>query len=478
MSKLLENSILYTLVSVLQKAINLFLLPVYTRLLTPYDYGVIGVINSIIRLLSHIYSLAIPAAIRRFYSKYMDDKERVRGLWGTGLSIVILFSLFMTIILGVFNRSLLHPFLKGMPFYPFMVLGLIIVMFDPIYNLYQSSLQAKQIGGRYSFNNLLFFVTKLFLIVLLVILFRLSSTGVLLAAAITSLIFAIYSFIAFLPDINIKIRGEHIKELLKYSLPLVPHSLSGWTISMIDRMFLNGLRSTEEVGVYSVGFQFGNIMNIMTTAVNQAYIPWFFEQYQLGEAGRKEIVSTSKALIYIYSYIGIVLSLFTQDVLRIMVPETFYEGWKVVPFLTFSYVFNGMYFTYCNTLFLEKTVIIPFVTFSSAITNIILNISLIPKYGIIGAAIASLVANIVSSIITLIVAERIASIRFSWIEMYSVAFISLFISLGIFYSASISYWIVLLIKIIIVLLASIFIYVKYYKTIILFVNVARNKLFK
>ena len=79
-----------------------------------------------------------------------------------------------------------------------------------------------------------------------------------------------------------------------------------------------------------------------------------------------------------------VSAFFSVDLLRIMVSRDFQESWQVIPFLSSSYVFHGFYFLTINTLFLERTFLVPLVTISSGLLNVVFNALLIPEYGIIG----------------------------------------------------------------------------------------------
>ncbi|MFU7517990.1 lipopolysaccharide biosynthesis protein, partial [Clostridium sp. HCS.1] len=97
---------------------------------------------------------------------------------------------------------------------------------------------------------------------------------------------------------------------LKYSLPLLPHSFSGWAVSMIDRLFLNGYEGLAVPAIYSTGSQFANIINVITVAVNQAYVPWFFEKMKDKEKNELEIVKVSEYTTIIYCFLAMGMSLF------------------------------------------------------------------------------------------------------------------------------------------------------------------------
>lgn len=430
-NKVLKNSSIYGIVSILQKAIGFFLLPLYTSYLTPRDYGITAVVGSIVSFLSIFYMLSLNGAISRYFFDYKDDEEKLKEFWGTNILFIIINSFLISSILLIFHKFLLQPLAKGVEFYPYIFLGLISITLNPIYSIFQSTLQTKQNGKKYGLNNISYFIINLTLTILFVVFFKLQAKGVLLAASITDIIFFIYTLVDFIPKVKLTINKKYLLESLTYSLPLLPHSLAGWTMVAIDRLFLNGMKATTVVGLYNIGYQFGNIINILTTAVNQAYVPWFFEKMGDENKGRKDIVKFAEYAIVGYGFLAMFMSLFGQDILKIIVSKNFREGWKVIPLISFAYVFNGIYYFFVNPLFYNKngTKLIPIGTFTSALLNATFNYILIPQYGMMGSALASLISMILSSFLILVIMFKIEKINFNWRKIYSITFFFLLISI-------------------------------------------------
>ncbi len=97
--------------------------------------------------------------------------------------------------------------------------------------------------------------------------------GIIISSFIVSMIFFIYSMITVLPHITLCINKEISVAAFKYSLPLIPHSVSGYLSVMLDRILLNKLIGIQQVGLYGVANQFGNILNLFTSSINQAFTP-------------------------------------------------------------------------------------------------------------------------------------------------------------------------------------------------------------
>lgn len=475
--RLLKNSSIYGIVQILQKCIGLVLIPVYTTLLTPTEKGITDVVTPIVAFLSILYSLSINSAVIRFYVDYKEDKEKLKEFWGTCIAFVSINSIVLSSIFIIFRKQLLEPIARGVDFYPYILLGMVSITLNPIYTIFQSTLQAKEESKTYAKNNFVYFIVNLILNILFVVVLRIGAVGVLLALAITDVIFFIYTVVKFIPTIVLKIKGIYLKQALKYSLPLLPHSLSGWAVSMLDRLFLNGYNGLQSPAIYSTGAQFGNIINVLTTAVNQAYVPWLFEKLQSKKENEKEIILMAEVLTTFYGFLAMGMSLFGPEIFKILVNKAYFEGWKVIPLLSFAFVFNGIYYFFVNPLFYNKKGVkfIAIGTFSGAILNSILNVVLIPRLDIIGAALASLISMIISCLLVYFISMKIEPIKFNIFKLFGIAFLFLAVSMLAFLLEPISFWINILIKIVIVCIVILIIFLIYKENIMKIVNERRNK---
>ncbi|TGY41467.1 hypothetical protein E5347_12105 [Clostridium sartagoforme] len=472
---LLKNSGIYSIVQILQKAIGLFLLPVYTNLLSPNDKGITDVVQPLVAFLSIFYTLSLNSAIVRFYVDYKENDKKLKEFWGTCISFIILNSLVLTILLIIFKDIILLPLAKGVNFYPYIILGLISITFNPIYTIFQSTLQAREQSTTYGLNNLLYFITNLGLNILFVVGLRIGALGVLLALAITDTIFFIYTMIKFIPSITLKIKKSYLVQAMKYSLPLLPHTLSGWAVSMIDRLFLNGYEGLSSPAIYSTGSQFANIINVITVAVNQAYVPWFFNKMKDKEKNEEEIVKTAEYIVVIYCFLAMGMSLFGPEIFKIMASEAYYEGWKVIPMLSFSFVFNGIYYFYVNPLFYNKKGVkfIALGTFTGAILNSLLNMLFIPKYSMMGASLASLISMIISCLLVYFISKKIEPIKLSIVKLFLISGVFLIVSMLSFVIIGFSFWKSVLIKsgiVLVILLILMIIYRNEFKKYIILIK--------
>lgn len=424
--KLLKNSLIYTVSILLQGGVVFLLLPMYTAIFSTTEYGVLAVITALTGFLvsggflSTFYLLSLHAAATRFYIKYQNEEETTHTLFSTLFIFIFILGIVLSVIFFMLRGILLEPLLKNIAFFPYIALGLIAVFFSSFYLLYQAILQAKQQGGKYGLVNLIYVLMTAVFIVLFLWVLKLRVAGVLLAIVLTNFIFFIYIVKDLFRTMPPRFDRALLMESLRYALPLVPHSLFAWGMLMVNKLLINHIADTASVGVYDIGFTFANLVNVLSWAINQAYVPWFFDRMKDKNSHTGSILKFAENAVLFYSLVALLISLFIKEVLGIAVTGEFVRGWTVVPLISFAYVFNGLYFFFVNGLFYNEksTRYVPLCTLFSAALNIGLNVLLIPRYGIMGSAVATLISLIFSSVVVFLVSNRVEPIGFRPLVMY------------------------------------------------------------
>lgn len=453
---------------VLQKGISFFLMPLYTAFLSPADYGILGVVSSVSSFLSLFISLGLETAAARFYYKNNKDEGYAKKVYGNVALVILANSLLWGSVFIGGHKWIVDPIVGDIEFFPYVFIGILNVIVTPMYLLYQSYLQTRQDATHYGINSLFCFLLQVTLTVLSLTVFKLGIFGVLLSQLVTAVVFFIYVIIVFLRKQSLVIERPILKDCLKYSLPLLPHTLANWSNGTLDKLLVNGIRSQSDAGMYNVGQQYGSVMSIVANAVNNAYVPWFYEKVNEGKHGLKRIVQTAYASICLISLIAIAMSLFAREIFSIMIPNPAYDGvWKIVPCIVFAYVFQSLYFFFVNVLFLKDTQVIFTITITAVAVNICLNLLLIPEWGFVGGAVACLLTYFTKSVMALVVSSiKNTVIRFNWLLMYIIVLIAFFISLSSLYLHFESIWIILGIKVLMIGFFALIVAIRY-KTLLI-----------
>lgn len=411
--KLAGNALIYGFFGLLQKGLGFFLLPVYASLLATDELGIISTSTAVISFLVILFGLSLRGSTAYFYYKFKDeDLDYAKRFFGTNFTFILMFTVVGILLLLTGKNWILGTLFKNIPFRPYVILSMISVLLQPAYLFYQSILKAKHQAKKASLLDFLFFGGMASLTIVLIVFFGFKAEGALIANAFASFLVFTISLVGIRKEIIYCFDVKILKKSLKYSLPILPHNLSGWTMNMVDKIMLNNLNSLSIVALFDVGAQLGKIVNLISLGVNSAYSPWFFEQVRNRPDDNGTIAKITNKIVLLYACIAVAVSLLSPEVLQIIGKPSYYESWRVVPFIATAFVINGFYFTYSNVFFLDKTKYLPVLTIIGAITNLILNYFMIPIYGIFGAAFASLTTKIMFTLLTYIICQRLYPIPY------------------------------------------------------------------
>jgi O-antigen/teichoic acid export membrane protein len=209
--------------------------------------------------------------------------------------------------------------------------------------------------------------------------------------------------------IKMKLKYEYIVDSLKYGLPLIPHVLSTSIISMTDRLFISQAEGLAVTGIYTVGYQIGSVMNLITMSFNNAFVPWLFQKLKDDNYdAKKRIVKFTYYYFFLLIGAAIFLGVAAPSVLNFIVSDSYSGSSIYVIWIALGYAFNGMYLMVVNYIFYaERNGLLSIVTFSTAILNVILNYFFVGWYGAIGAAQATSIIFGVKMIMVWILSARV-----------------------------------------------------------------------
>jgi len=455
-TRFFKNSGIYALASFFQKTINFLLLPVYTLYLTPHDYGILNIVFSVSTFLSVMLLLSLQAAATRYHYDRSILGFDIKSIWGTIVILVLGITIVFALLFLFFGKYIFSGLIGNVPYKPYVVIGLIYTLLSPLYLLFQFYLQASQNAKKYGINLMTNFLINVCIIIVFLIYFHLKALGILYAYLITSALFFVYTIIIFFPKISFKFNKSIAIKSIKYSLPLLPHSLAGWSMSMLDRVFVNSYKGTSETGIYSVGAQMSSIVNTITTAVYQAYSPWFFqklyEKENFQDLNNKIVLLICK----VYFILGVLMSFIAEPIVKLITTSKFWDGWKFIPLLVWAYILSGIYFFLVAPLFIKNTKYIPIITLTASGINVLAFVTLIPIFGTYGAGIGTFLAFAVSNIMALLMTRKLErSLLINYGHIYLLFFISICVSFMVYFIKFNSWYINLIFRISIILIFTI-----------------------
>ena len=256
--------------SIATKALGFFLIPIYTKYLSPDDYGVLGTLITITELLPIILSLSIDLAFARFFHDYKKDETKLTTLYSSVFWFVAIFGGAMLTLFFFSTYFWLETLLK-VPVYPFAFLAFIPAIFAQLNQLgirfLRQSLQARTA----SIITVLSAVVNMGLSVILLVEFDMGVEGRLIGIGAAILINFIFLTTMFVRSGMLKwtFNKKILLECLYYSTPMVLMTASNWINNVSDRLVVAKYVDMTAVGLYSLAFQFAFIIDVIGNAITE-----------------------------------------------------------------------------------------------------------------------------------------------------------------------------------------------------------------
>jgi len=408
-SRLITNVGIYVLGNFLRKTIGFFLIPVYTRVLTPDDYGIVGLTTAVGGLLGIIMALGISGAVARYYFEYVDDPQRLKEYITTSFLFLIIFVGAAVLGLSLWGEPLWKLITSGqVPFKPYVQLMLWATYAGLVIDLPMQLYQTQQKSGQFITVQLSNFFLTLIATILFVVILRMGARGQLLGGLVGDGLFALVLSISLLRRWFVpRLRWEYIKVSFVFGLPLIPHVLSGWAMAAADRLILERFVPLEQLGMYTLAYSLGMVMATLTNSINKAWAPYYYDLMQRNDKPDDRMIQIVSLYVPIIGGICLAGALFCQEVIVFLTPQRYYATSPYVPLILFAYLLQGYYFFSVAPLFFyKKTQVLPWVTALSAVINIVLNVLFAPKIGIFAAVWATVIAYAVSFMLTFVLGQR------------------------------------------------------------------------
>jgi O-antigen/teichoic acid export membrane protein len=392
-SKYVSSAAIYIVTSGLLALLPLLLLPVITSHISVSDFGIYITYLLACKIMCSVLSLGyIECLAREFscntpfgFSKYYVNALYNVSVWSAFVMCLASF-IFLSVELNISIDFIYVPLLFAIAYSQF-VIGSLLSIF--------------QMGS----NPVRFGVIKVLLFtleygsVIALILFKSISYQDLLNAYVFSHVVVAAISICILIDRKILVFGSGVKlfdKNLRYSLPLVPHELSGLVLSFSDRFMINHFMGTSAVAIYAIGYQFGQVVSLVDTAVNKAWVPWLYKELQKDNVQREKIIFLCLAYVAGLIFFSILVYYMASYIIVSFYSREYALSAEVVLYIAFAFVVFGIYKIFAGFLFFHrKTKILGLLTFGSVVVNILLSSHFIPAYGIIGAAYSTLISFIV-----------------------------------------------------------------------------------
>jgi len=385
-----RHTAMYGLGSIVIKALGFLMLPFYTHYLSPRDYGVLEILDLSMSLFGMVLHMGIAPALLRAYasSKTAEDRKRTVStaflfVAGTGLAT---FAAGLLVIRPL-STLLLGPTVSA----NYLLLSFASFIFSYLAAMPRAYLRALEASGKFT----LLETGGLFVILALNIYFiavmKLGAMGILWSSVIVYGIQAVGLSAWILRAVGVGFSGKTLREMTAFGLPLIFSNVALFALNFSDRFFLQRLQSLDAVGVYAVGYKLAFMINYML--VQPFYAMWQARMYNIYDQPEHAKIFRQIFVLYslVLTYAALGIAVFSPEVIRVMADPKFRGGQDVVPIVALAYVFYGIgSYVQLGMFLANKTKAIGAVSSVAAVLNLGLNYVLISKFGMVGAAWATL----------------------------------------------------------------------------------------
>lgn len=415
---------IYGISTILGRFLNFLLVPFYTNVLAPGDYGIVAYVYSLIAFINVIYSYGMESA----YFKYSSTLEIGTTKQNFSTPFISLFgtSAIFSILLMILASPIARMINVPIDYESILLYTVGILAFDAIAIIPFAALRMEHKAKLFATIKFFNIVINVGMNLILLLVFRMGVIGVFISGLTASVL----TVAMLLPTISRYLTKEfHLplwEALMKFGLPYIPSGLAAMTIQVIDRPILRALTDDATVGIYQANYRLGIFMMLIVSMYDYAWRPFYFSTAK--ETNAKEIFARALTYLVLFmSAVFLVMTFFIGDIAKIsifgthIIGSSYWSGLSIVPIVLLGYVFLGISTNLSAGIFIEKkTKYSPLITGVGAVVNVVANFLLIPPFGMLGAAWATFIAYFVMTVTMYFVVQRIYPVKYEISRLWKI----------------------------------------------------------
>lgn len=437
LKSLSKQTLIYGTSTIIGRFLNFILVPFYTNVFPPSDYGVVSVIFAYIAFLNIFYSLGFESGYFKFASTLEIGNEKQN--FSIPFFIIFINGFILSSIIYLFSDNISS--IVGLQSGDTVIVkyASAIIFFDAIVLVPFAYLRLKNKAKLFTAVKLTNISINIALNFILILVFKLG----LVAIFISNLFASVITFLLLSPVVikmlSFEFNKKLFSELARFSLPYLPAGLAAIIVQVIDKPVLQYLTNVANVGIYNANYKLGIFMMLIVSMFEYAWRPFFLNNAR--EPVAKRLFSSVMTLFVGFSsIIMIFLTFFIQDIIRLPLPyhghligPKYWSGVYIVPVVLFGYLLYGMYIILMAGIYIEKkTRYLPSITGLGALINIVGNFILIPLIGIMGAALVTFLSYLSMTLYIYKVSQKFYPVEFDLKKIYSMIAVNI-LALSVFY---------------------------------------------
>jgi O-antigen/teichoic acid export membrane protein len=412
LKRLGTQSAIYGLGGIVSRLIAVFLLPVYTVYLGTVGFGQIETIVALTTVLVIVLRLGITSAFFRFY---FDSEDQARR------TLVVRTSFWFT--MGMATLGLVVGWILAEPISNWLNLdnawlvraGFIGLWAQMNYAQMTSLFRVEERPVQFAIASVANVLITIGATIALVVGFHKGAIG----AVVGNFLGTLSVYVVLLAYRRYQLGFQFDRRLLRamnrFGLPLVPSALALWAINLIDRLFINGYKGQAEVGIYSLAVRISSVIVFLMTAFQLAW-PAFAYSIRDDSAAKRTYAYVLTYLLFVTCWMSLAIGSLAPWIVKLLAPHgNFERSAEAVPILCFATAaYSGYSVLAIGIGRMRQTQLNWVVSGTAAAVNIVVNIALIPTYGMMGAAVSTLIAYLVLFVGMWLRSRHVYPVAYQW----------------------------------------------------------------
>ncbi len=427
----LKSFSIYGLIPVFGKFISIILLPLYTRVLTPEDYGAQDVLIQLAIFLSFLINLELYSGVGRYFYDKKDIIER-KKLVSTGLWITILIGIIIVSVAFFFNNVIYKLFFETPKHKTAFYLTILWAPISALYAYFTVIMRFEQKPKLYFALSNIQLLIRILSTILFVLVFRLGVTGVILGhivgelSAVLMLGYFLREYFGFYFD---KI---DLKSILSFSLPMVPSVLIIAIQKPLIRYLTVNYLSIVDLGYYTIALQIGSILSFVQFGLKASWEPFLYEMIQKNDY-EIEVKRIYNLFISITSLVCLLIILNGKLLLKLLTTPAYLPAASLIGFVTVTSMLEIIrQISGCGPIVVKKTQYITYIELVASLASVLFFVALHRYIGIIGLAVAFLGGILVKFIWSWVLTKKFTDINLDILP--TIIILSLLIIVSIIYA--------------------------------------------
>ena len=408
----LRDSAVYAVPAFISRSISLFLIPFYTRILSPADYGSLDLLIVFASIVNLTISLEVSQGLARFYSAETNPDCKVAyassAFWLTFASYSI-FTMIMMLLTSQVASFIMGQSAMETAFQ----IGLIYIWTNGLFYLVQNQFRWELRSYHFAIVSLMMSIVTAASSVWFAYFQNWGLHGLLAGMSVGCLIATVLGVWWLRTSFRFRFDVHRLKEMLTFSVPLVISGIAVWVSLYVDRLMINEFLSVHEVGLYSVGYRLASVSGLVMVCIQGSLTPLVYANYQKPETP-KHLAKIFRLFLFFVILMFLILTLFAKDILMILTTPQFYGSSVVVIFLVPAILLGNMYIFSPGIAIAKKTHFIVWINVAGGLMNTSLNYIFIPSMGIKGAGLATMLSYFAIFCAYTVIGQRFYRIPHDW----------------------------------------------------------------